>query len=53
MVLCGYNILALSLPFTTHHSPSLQLDYLNTTDKNNDKSTILENTGSASSLSNG
>ena len=42
-VLYGYIIQASSLPFTTHHSPSLRSDYLNTMDENNGKSTILEN----------
>ena len=43
MSLSRCNIQALTLPFSTHHSPSLRSDYLNTMDENNGKSTILEN----------
>ena len=34
MSLCWYNIQALTLPFSTHRSPFLQLDYLNNYGRN-------------------
>jgi len=34
MVLYGYNIQVFTLPFLTHHSPSLQSDYLNNYSQN-------------------
>ena len=33
MVLYGYNIHAFTLPFSTHHPPSLRSDYVNTMGK--------------------